>query len=126
MVVPLVMGLSKCPKFNITMIKNDMDEDEAPPPFITIQLVLQERLESCAFIDSRADGNTVSYELFKTLKDAHFKDINAMFQLYTSHTAQALGMCNLELNFSELVCRDKFFVTLPRHSTNDEGCTDHS
>ena len=39
--------------------------------------------------------------------------IDAVFQAYTSHTTRAFGMCKLDLNVSELICKDKFFVTLP-------------
>ena len=61
MVVPLAMGLSKRYKFTITMTNNGDDEDKTPPPFIAVKMG-QERLQTYAFIDSGADGNTISYE----------------------------------------------------------------
>ena len=78
MVVPLAMSLSKQNKFSIIAINNDKDEDETPPPFIAIQLGI-DRLETHAFIDSKVDCNTISYELFQKLKGVHLKDINVVF-----------------------------------------------
>ena len=60
------MGLSKCRKFNIITTNKKNDEEETPPPFIAVQLGI-ERLETYAFIDFRAYGNTISYELLQTL-----------------------------------------------------------
>ena len=112
LVVPLAMVLSKRHKFAIITTDNDKDEDETPPPFIAVQLG-KERLETYAFIDSEVDGNTISYELFWTLKNVNLIDTDAMFWAYIGHTTQAFGMCKLDLNVSELICGDKFFVTLP-------------
>ena len=112
MVVPLAMGLSKCYKFTITMTNNEDEQNKTPPPFIAVQMG-QERLQAYAFKDSSTDGNTISYELFKTLKNVHLKDIDAVFRSYTGHMTRAFGMCKLELNVSELIYGDKFFVTLP-------------
>ena len=80
MVVPIMIGLSTWHKFDIMMIDNDMDEDKMPPPFIAVQLLGRERLETYAFINSGADGNTISYKLFKTLKNVHLSDIDVVFQ----------------------------------------------
>ena len=112
MVVPLALGLSKRYKFTITMTNTEDEEDKTPPPFIAVQ-VGQEKLQTYAFIDSGADGNTISYELFKQIKNLHLSDTDAVFRSYTGHMTRALGMCKLELNVSELICGDKFFVTLP-------------
>ena len=112
MVVPLALGLSKRYKFTITMTNDEDDEDKTPPPFIAVQMG-QERIQTYAFIDTGADGNTISYEMFKTLKNVHLKDTDAVFRSYTGHMTRALGMCKLDLNVSELICGDKFFVTLP-------------
>ena len=65
-------------------------------------------------LDSKADGNTISYELFKTLENIHLKDIDVVFQSYTGHMTQAFGMCKLDFNVSELIFGDKFFVTLSK------------
>ena len=111
MVVPLAMGLSKHHKFSIIMIDNDKDKDETPPPFIAVHLG-QEQTKTCAFINFGVDGNTISYELFWTLKNVNLIDIDAMFHAYNGNTTRAFGMYKLELNVSELICEDKFFVTL--------------
>ena len=66
-VVPLAMGLSKYHKFSIITYKIDNDE-EMPPPFIAIKLS-NEGIQTYAFIDSRLDVNTISYELFQQLKN---------------------------------------------------------
>ena len=60
------MGLTKCNQFKIIIDEVDDDED-APQPFIVVQLG-KEGIQTYAFIDSRADGNTSSYELFKQIK----------------------------------------------------------
>ena len=112
MVVPIAMGLSKHHKFRIITNDIEKDKEETPPPFIAIQ-VGQERRETYAFIDSKANGNTISYELFRKLKDVTLIKIDAVLQTYIGHTTRAFGMCKLELNVSELKCGDKFFVTLP-------------
>ena len=106
------MGLSKHHKFNIITNEIEKDEDETTPPFIAVQLG-KERQQTYAFIDSGADGNTILYELFRKLEDVKLIEIDVVFQTYTGHTTKAFGMCKLDLNVSELICRDKFFVTLP-------------
>ena len=113
MVVLLTMGLSKCHKFNIITTDNADDEEETPLPFIAICLGI-ERLETYAFIDSGVDGNTISYELFQKLKDVKLIEIDAVFEANIGHKMQAFGMCSLDLNVSELICGEKFFVTLPK------------
>ena len=60
MVVPLAMGISKSHKLNIISIDIKDDKEGTLPPFIALQLG-NERLETYAFIDSRAYGNTISY-----------------------------------------------------------------
>ena len=111
-VVPLAMGLSKHHKFNIITTKNEDDKDKIPPPFITVVQFGIERVKEYAFIDSRLDGSTISYELLKTLKNVYLKDINVVFQSYTCHKTRVFGVCKLDLDVSELICGDKFFVTL--------------
>ena len=68
----------------------------------------------CVYRLRRADGNTIFYEMFKTLKNIHLKDTDAVFRSYTGHMTRALGMCKLDLNVSKLICGDKFFVTQPK------------
>ena len=54
-------------------------------------------------------------------------ETNAMFEAYTGHKMQASGMCKLDLNVSQLICGDKFFVTLPEMQDVPIilGCTWH-
>ena len=73
MVVPITMGLSKCDEFNIITDDMEKDKDKTPSSFITIQF------QTYTFIDSRADGNTISYELFQKLKDVKLIETNAVF-----------------------------------------------
>ena len=109
--IPLAQGVSKRYKFMlIEEGRNDSLDDETPPPFIAVQIG-KERLPTYAFIDSGADGNTISYELFQKLKNVHLKETNAMFKSFTGHTTKAQGVCELLLHVSELICGDKFFVT---------------
>ena len=79
------MGLSKCHKFSIIIADNDKDDDETLPLLIAVQLG-QEQKETYAFIDYRADVNTIFHELFQTLKKVNLIDIDAVFQDYISHT----------------------------------------
>ena len=76
------------------MDDNDKDEDVTPPPFIAIQLGKACR-QTYAFIDSGADGNTISYELFRKLEDVKLIEMDVVFQAYMGHTTRAFGMCKL-------------------------------
>ena len=110
-VIPLAQEISKCYKF--TLVEEDANEsldDETPPPFIAVK-ISKERLPTYAFIDSRVDGNTISYKLFQKLKNVNLKETNAMFKYFTGHTTKAQGVCEMLLHVSELICGDKFFVT---------------
>ena len=112
MVVTLAMGLSKRHKFTIKTDNSEKNEDETPPPFIAVELGKECR-QTYAFIDSGTDGNTILYELFKKLEDMKLIEIEAIFQAYMGHNTREFGLCKLDLNVSELICGDKFFVTLP-------------
>ena len=94
------------------MYKKDND-GKMPQLFIVVEIG-KEHIQTYAFIDFGADGNTISYEMFKPLKHVNLKDIDDVFQSYTGHKTQAFGVCKLDLNVSELICKDKFFVTLPK------------
>ena len=113
LVVPIAMGLSKRHKFNIITDNIEKDEDVTPPPFIAVCLEKECR-QTYAFIDSRVDGNTILYNLFRRLADVKLIETNAVFEAFIVHTTRAFGMCKLDLNVSELICGDKFFVTLPK------------
>ena len=104
-VVPFDQGVTKRQKLKI--IEENVDqilEEKTPQPFIAVR-VGKEEIQTYAFIDSRADGNTIFYELYTKLQDAQLMQTNAVFQAYTSHKTKALGCCELQ------ICRDKFFVT---------------
>ena len=107
------MGLSKRHKFSIILDNIEKYEDVTPPPFIAVQLG-KKCQQTYAFIDLGADGNTILYELFRKLEDVKLIETDAVFQAYMGHKTRAFGMCKLELNVSELICGDKFFVTLPK------------
>ena len=88
----------------------DKLEEETPQPIITIQ-VGEERLVTQAFIDSGANGNTISYELYKRLKDVELHKTTTIFKSFTSHKRKPHGVCMLQVYIDELSCGDKFFVT---------------
>ena len=73
----------------------------------------KEQIETYAFIDSGAYGNTISYELFHTLNNVNLINIDTVFQAYIGNTKKEFGMFKLDLNVSELICGYKFFVTQP-------------
>ena len=81
-----------------------------PQPIIAMQLG-NECLRTYVFIDFGADGNTISYELFTQLKNIELRETRVVFWSYIGHTVKALGMCSIQLCVSELICRDKFFIT---------------
>ena len=77
--------VTKCQKFKI--IEENVDqhlEEETPQPFIAVR-VGKEEIQTYAFIDSGADKNTISYELYTKLQDAQLTQIDAMFEAYTGH-----------------------------------------
>ena len=83
-VVPFDQGVTKRRKFKI--IKEDVDQDleeETPQPLIAI-CTGDEKIQTYAFIDSGADGNTISYELYTKLHNTQLKQTNVVFQEYES------------------------------------------
>ena len=85
---------------------------ETPLPFIEINVANQ--IQTHAFIDTGADGNTISHELFESLHDIELNETNTQFQDYSRHTAPAFGLCELPIFVKELICGDEFFVTQPK------------
>ena len=74
-----------------TLVEEEPNEsfvDETPPPFIAVQ-ISKERLPTYAFIDSGADGNTISYELFQQLTNVSLKETKAIVKSFTGHTTKA-------------------------------------
>ena len=59
-------------------------EEETTQPFIAI-CIGNEEFQTYAFIDSRADGNTISYELYTKLQVEQLTQTHAVFQAYTGH-----------------------------------------
>ena len=83
--VPFDQGVTKHRKFKIIQDNMDQDlEEETPQPFIVV-CTRKEELQIYAFIDSKANGNTISYELYTRLKDAQLTQSNTVFQAYMSH-----------------------------------------
>ena len=80
-------------------------EEETPQPIITIQ-VGEERLVMQAFIDSGANGNTISYELYMQLKGVELHKTTTKFKLFTNHTTKPHGVCMLQVFADELSCGD--------------------
>ena len=64
-----------------------------------------------AFIDSGANGNTISYELYKQLKDVELQKTTTTFKSFTGHKTKPHGVCMLQVFIDELTYGDKFFVT---------------
>ena len=72
----------------------DKMEEDTPQPIISIQ-VGEERLVTQAFIDSGANENTISYELYKQLKGVELKETTTTFKSFTSHNTKPHGVCML-------------------------------
>ena len=71
LVVPIAMGLPKSHKFTTIIDNTKKDKDKTPLPFNAIQLG-QERWETYAFIDSRANNNTISQSCLESYKMWHW------------------------------------------------------
>ena len=69
-------------------------EEETPQPIITIQ-VGEEKLVTEAFINSGADGNTISYELYKQLKGVELHKTTTTFKSFTGQKVKLHGVCVL-------------------------------
>ena len=112
--VPFDQGVTKRRKFKIIEENVDQDlEEETPQPFIAVRIG-EEEIQTYAFIDSGADGDTDSYELYTKLQDTQLVQTNAVFQAYMGHQAKALGCCKLHMLVNELTCGDKFFIIQAR------------
>ena len=96
-------------KMELLRGEEELDE-EIPQPIITIQ-VGEERLVTQAFIDSGADGNTISYEFYKQLKGVEIHKTTTTFKSSTGHKTKPHGVCMLPIFVDELTCGNKFFVT---------------
>lgn len=65
--------------------------------------------------EEKADGNTISYELYACLSGMSLIPTHAHFKDYSGHVTPALGLGTLKLFVDELTCdEDKFFVTQPK------------
>ena len=85
-------------------------EEETHQPIITIQ-VREKRLVTQEFIDSGANENTISYELYKQLKGVELPKTTTTFKSFTSHKTKPHRVCMLHVFVDELSCGDKFFFT---------------
>ncbi|WP_232819258.1 hypothetical protein, partial [Homoserinimonas sp. OAct 916] len=61
-------------------------------------------------IDTGADCNTISFELFQQLKGVELQPTNATLKAFTNHSIKARGTSELIVFVDELICGDKFFV----------------
>ena len=68
----------------------DKLEEETPQPIITIQ-VGEERLVTQAFIDSGANGITMSYELYKQLKGVEIQKTTTTFKSFIGQKIKQYG-----------------------------------
>ena len=89
---------------------DELLDEVVPQPIILIQIELEQTLVK-ALIDTRLDCNTISYELFQTLRNVALQPTNVVVKSFTSHTTQPMGVCNLIVHVERLNCKDKFFVT---------------
>ena len=64
-----------------------------------------------AFIDSGADGNTISYELYIQLKGVELHKTTTMLKSFTGQKTKRHGVCMMKVYINELSYGDKFFVT---------------
>ena len=97
--------------YQVDILKDeDKLEEETPQLVITMQ-VGEERLVTQAFIDSGANGNTISYELYKKLKGLELHGTTTMFKSFIGHKTKPHGVCRLQVFVDELSYGDKFFVT---------------
>ena len=106
--IPLDHGISKRFRFEI----KDDEQEETPQPFIEVQFQNRE-ISTFALSDTGANGNTMSYEFFRTLTNVDLQHTNAHFQTFTKQITGAKGVCEVQMYVSELTCGDKFFVTQP-------------
>ena len=72
------------------------------------------KLQTHAFLDTGADGNTISHELYACLNNVVISPTNTQFQDYIGHRAPAFGICDLKILIQGLTCGDEFFVTQPK------------
>ena len=89
-------------------------ELETKTPLLFIEVTVAKQLQTHAFLDTGADGNTISHELYACLKDIALQSTKTQFQAYTGHRALAFGICELNVLIQGLTCGDEFFVTQPK------------
>ena len=85
-------------------------------PLIDVE-ISKERKVIQAFLDTGADDNIISYELFKCLNDIQLVPTSVHFQDYSGHLAPAFGCCVIKMFVQGLTCEDEFFVTHPTLQT---------
>ena len=78
-------------RYKITFLKHRPRMDTALP-LIEVELS-KERKVMHAFLDTGADENIISYELFACLNDVKLTPTQAHFKDYFGHLAPAFGRC---------------------------------
>ena len=81
-------------------------------PLIEVELS-KERKVIQAFLDTGADDNIISYELFACLNDVKLTPTLVHFKDYSRHLASSFGRCVIKMFVQGLTCGDEFFVTHP-------------
>lgn len=100
-------------RYTVTVVDDsDEEEDDTPQPFINVR-VGEEQVKTHAFLDTGADGNTISFELFACLNNIQITQTKAQFKDYSGHVTPAFGVCTLMINVEGLTCGDEFFITQP-------------
>ena len=81
-------------------------------PLIEVELS-KERKVIHAFLDTGADENTISYEVFACLNDVKLTPTKVHFKDYSGNLAPTLGRCVIKMFVQGLTSGDEFFVTHP-------------
>ena len=97
--------------YKMELLRGEDELEEETPQLIITIYVGEERLVTQAFIDSEANKNTISYELYKQLKGVELYETTTTFKSFTRHKTKPHGVCMLQVFVDELTCGDKFFVT---------------
>ena len=81
-------------------------------PLIEAELS-KERKVMYAFLDTGADDNIISYEVFACLNNVKLTLTKVHFKDYSKYLAPALGRCIIKMFVQGLTCGDEFFATHP-------------
>ena len=84
--------------------------EDTPKPLINVQMGKQ-RVMTTAFLDTGADCNLISHDLYQKLAGVALSKIDRKLQTFTGQIIQPMGSCMLDLFANELTCGDNFIVT---------------